>query len=113
MTLTGVLEVAPVVLEAVDIVGIVVLFSSDTWKAAMTVRLLSGCTGQKFLKIGAELFFLRLRRRFKKQCKKVTLIKRRLLTRDSFYPSLKISRMPTISNRSAFPSRGRSAYFIN
>ena len=68
MTLTGavvvVLVVAPVVLEAVDMVGIVVLFSSNTWKLALTVRLLSGCTGRKFLKIGAELFFLRLRRRF-------------------------------------------------
>ena len=68
MTLTGavvvVLVVAPVVLEAVDIVGVVVLFSSDTWKLALTVRLLSGWTGRKFLKIGAELFFLRLRRRF-------------------------------------------------
>ena len=68
MTLTGavvvVVVVAPVVLEAVEIVGIVVLFSSDTWKLALTVRLLSGCTGRKFLKIGAELFFLRLRRRF-------------------------------------------------
>ena len=59
-----VVVVAPVVLEAVEIVGIVVLFSSDTWKLALTVRLLSGCTGRKFLKIGAELFFLRLRRRF-------------------------------------------------
>ena len=68
MTLTGavvvVLVVVPVVLEAVDMVGIVVLFSSNTWKLALTVRLLSGCTGRKFLKIGAELFFLRLRRRF-------------------------------------------------
>ena len=68
MTLAGavvvVLVVAPVVSEAVDIVGKVVLFSSDTLKLAMTVRLLSGCTGRKFLKIGAELFFLRLRRTF-------------------------------------------------
>ena len=68
MTLKGavviVLVVAPVVLEAVEIVGIVGLFSSDIWKLALTVRLLRGCTGRKFLKIGAELFFLRLRRRF-------------------------------------------------
>ena len=61
---TAVVVVGVVVLAAVVAVGEVVAFSSETWKLALTVRSLSGCTGRKFPKTGDVSFFFRLRRRF-------------------------------------------------
>ena len=44
-----------VVLAAVVGVSVVEVFHSETWKLALTDRLLSGCSGRKFPKIGDEL----------------------------------------------------------
>ena len=63
LVVTTAVVVGVVVSAAVVAVGEVVAFSSETWKVALTVRSLSGCTGRKFPKIGEVSFFFRLRRR--------------------------------------------------
>jgi len=63
LVVTTAVVVGVVVSAAVVAVGEVVAFSSETWKVALTVRSLSGCTGRKFPKIGEVSFFFMLRRR--------------------------------------------------